>query len=36
MFELVFAKEDFNTLLDYHWWDHAIKLVLDTDLNITT
>jgi len=27
-FESVFAKEDFNILLDYRQWDHAIELVL--------
>jgi len=26
-FELVFAKEDFNILLDHRQWDHAIELV---------
>ena len=26
-FELVFAKEDFDILLDHRQWDHAIKLV---------
>jgi len=26
-FQSVFAKEDFDILLEYHKWDHAIELI---------
>ena len=33
-FELVFTKEDFDTLLDYCKWDHTIKLVPGAELKL--
>ena len=30
-FESVFAKEDFNILLEHRQWDHAIKLILGSE-----
>jgi len=30
-FESVFAKEDFNILLEHRQWDHAIELVLGSE-----
>ena len=30
-FESVFAKEDFNILLEHRQWDYAIKLILGSE-----
>jgi len=30
-FESVFAKEDFNILLEHRQWDHAIELILGSE-----
>jgi len=30
-FESVFAKEDFNVLLEHRQWDHAIELILGSE-----
>jgi len=30
-FESVFAKEDFNILLEHRQWDHAIELIPDLE-----
>ena len=34
-FESVFAKEEFDILLDYHHWDHAIEITPGSKLKVS-